>query len=475
MFSNNMDDMDSDTLITTDEYSAKKKNQLFLIIILSISLLPLGLCTYCFINYFQVTKPKYADSLNNLENALYGCMCDAGSSGTRVSVYSWPKRKKYMIPVISEVARQKKPNSTGIHKQNDTELQETMNYLIDFCKKTVIEKSNNKSNLSDVGFYLKATAGMRSISEEKQKKKLDIIRDTIRKSKLKFLNDSWAKVINGSEEGLFGWMHVNYLNHILFDNEDDKEHIKLPYGSIDLGGYSLEITFSSNETIKEHNINLNFTQVHYNLYSYSFQNYGQNRFHEILMEHIIKNSSKSGNPNIIENPCYLDGYEEIFILNNINYTFVGKTNIQLCQQHIKYIMNLTRDEDNEKSINKVYQPKIPEDLKFYGISGLYWIAKFFNISDGDEFHSASELLNATDEFCKKNWEYAIEHYKAKTDEDKKNLKRYCSAGYYVYHLLVEGFKIDKEKKILNFPQKINNNEVGWTLGAMSYEIGLLPL
>jgi hypothetical protein len=41
--------------------------------------------------------------------------------------------------------------------------------------------------------------------------------------------------------------------------------------------------------------------------------------------------------------------------------------------------------------------------------------------------------------------------------------------------LVEAFKIDNSRKVINFPAKINNIETGWTLGAMSYEIGLLPL
>ena len=71
----------------------------------------------------------------------------------------------------------------------------------------------------------------------------------------------------------------------------------------------------------------------------------------------------------------------------------------------------------------------------------------------------------------KKWEDTIKEY----DVDKEYLKNYCLYGYYVYYFLVEGFKIDKNKKILTFPEKINGIEPGWTLGAMTYEIGLLPL
>jgi Golgi nucleoside diphosphatase len=468
-----MDDMNSDSLINADEYntmSSEKKNKLILIIIPAICIISIGLSIYCFINYFRVTRIKYDDGRDNPKDSLYGCMCDAGSSGTRVSVYSWPKRKENIIPIITEIDRNK--TYPGIHQKNEKELEETMNFLIGFCKKRIIELSINSSNLSDVSFYLRATAGMRSISKEEQNKKLDIIRNVIKKSHLKFLKDDWVKVIDGSEEGLFGWIGVNYLNKILFTNEDAGKQADMPYGSIDLGGYSLEITFSTKETIKKHNISLNFTHVNYNIYSYSFEDYGQTRFIEILMELIIKNSSKPENSYIITNPCYLEGYNETYQFKNKNYTFVGKTNISLCQEFIRSIMKINKE--NEKSMNNVYQPKIPENLKFYGISGLYWIAKFFKIAD-NKFHSASEFLTATNELCKKKWEDVLKSYKITEKKDKENLKKYCSVGYYVYYFLVEGFKIDKNKEILKFPKNINGKEPAWTLGAMSYEIGLLPL
>jgi len=468
MDSNNLENVNYESLANTDEKKAdnpeRKKKILILIIILVISIIVISLVIFFIIKY--TGEPKYDDGEADPENALYGCMCDAGSSSTRVSVYRWPHRNKNIIPLITEIGRQS--IGPGIHEMNEKVIESSMNYLIDFCKDTIYKLSNKKSNLSEANFYLKATAGMRSISEEEQNKKLDIIRNVIKKSNLKFLNDDWVKVIDGSEEGLFGWITGNYLNKILFENEKEGKLKNIPYGSIDLGGYSLEITFTTNETIKEHNTNLNLSEINYNLYSYSFQDYGQTRFATILLESIIRNSSKSESSNIITNPCYLEGYTETYEFENIKYTIIGKNDFQLCQEYVKSIMNIS--EENEKSMNNVYQPKIPENMNFYGISGLYWIANFFKIAD-DKFHSASDFLNPTEEFCKKKWESVIKEY----DEDIYYLKNYCTIGYYVYYFLVDGFKIDKDKKILAFPEKINGIEPGWTLGAMSYEIELLPL
>jgi len=468
---NNLEGVDYDSLVNENGGGRvgpdKNKEFIFLIIIITISTMCLGLIIYLFIDYIK--QPKYDDGSRDPINSFYGCMCDAGSSGTRVSVYRWPERKKNTIPILTEVGRKRK--EPGIHQMDEAKIEETMNELINFCKNNISALTFNRKNLSEVNFYLKSTAGMRSISKEEQNKKLDIIRNTIKKSKLKFLNDIWVKVIDGSEEGLFGWIDVNYLNKILFNNENAGKQVEMPYGSIDLGGYSLEITFSTNETIKEHNINLNLSEVNYSLYSYSYQDYGQTRFYEILMEYIIKKySEQHENSNIIENPCYLEGYKETYKLKNINYTIEGKTDTSLCQEYIKHTMNISSD----KPMNNIYQPKIPENIKFYGISGLYWIANFFKITDNN-FHSASELLKATEEWCKKKWNDAIKEYENSKNHDKRHLKKYCALGYYVYYFLVDGFKIDKNKKILNFPRKIGKDEVGWTLGAMSYEIGLLPL
>ena len=445
-------------------YKIKNNKKMFIIIIVSCAVVIAVAITLIVV---LTQKNKYDDGGKTPETNFYGCMCDAGSSSTRVSVYTWPQRKPNSIPVISEKGRES--TNPGMHKKNENEIKDAMNTLISFCRNKINEVSNNKAVLSNVNFYLKATAGMRSISVEEQNKKLDVIRKTIRASDLKFLNDSWAKVITGSEEGQFGWITGNYLNRILFENEKAGKIATTPHGSIDLGGYSLEITFTTNEEIREHKIRLALNNITYNLYSYSFQNYGQNKFHDALIEYFInsKGSEESDNINI---PCYLTGYNESYVFKGKNYKLIGNANVQECRESISSLMNINKEE--EMSMNNTYQPKIPEGMKFYGISGLYWIANFFKLAD-DNYHAPSEFLSAAEKFCTKNWDDAVKEYGE--DVEISYLKDYCISGNYVYYFLAEGFKIPKDKKLINFPDKINGVEVSWTLGAMSYEIGLQPL
>ena len=166
MEASNLESLNYESLANTDDFKTndpeKKKKRLIIIIILIISIIAIVVTIYLIVKY--TGKTKYDDGEKDPENALYGCICDAGSGGTRVNVYRWPQRKKNIIPLMTEMGR----NTTkpGIHEQDEKELETTMNILIDYCKNRIIELSNNKSNLSEVNFYLKATAGMRSISEE---------------------------------------------------------------------------------------------------------------------------------------------------------------------------------------------------------------------------------------------------------------------------------------------------------------------
>ena len=395
---------------------------------------------------------------------FYGCMCDAGSSSTRVSVYTWPPRNGNSIPNITEKGR--KSTEPGMHTMDEKQIEGAMDVLINYCKDTVKDVSKNTANLSDVSFYLKGTAGMRSLDVDQQNKKLDVIRKKIRESKLKFLKNEWAKVITGKEEGTFGWITANYLNGILFENEKEGKIKKTPHGSIDFGGYSLEITFYTKEEIEQHNVSLKLGNIDYSLYSYSFQDYGQDKFNENLLHSLINNTTKTKNTTVIQHPCYLNGYNMSYIYRGINYTIEGKNDIGKCQEIIQNLMNISTEE--KKSMNGTYQPKIPKGTKFYGISGLYWIAYFFDLAD-KEYHAPYEFFNHTKEFCKKSWEEAKAQYSKKTAPDR--LKNYCITGFYVYYFLAKGFKLNENEKLISFPDKINNVEVSWTLGAMSYEIG----
>ena len=51
------------------------------------------------------------------------------------------------------------------------------------------------------------------------------------------------KIISGKDEGIYGWVSINYLKYILNVNYNAGKIIEKTFGVIECGGSSLEVTF----------------------------------------------------------------------------------------------------------------------------------------------------------------------------------------------------------------------------------------
>jgi apyrase len=101
----------------------------------------------------------------------------------------------------------------------------------------ILQESPNQISLS-----LKATAGMRMLSSNKQKAILDAVIEYFSdKTQVPFNFDpkTSARIITGEDEGLYGWLSVNILESRLL-NQELKTSLVL-----DLGNASTQITFQT--------------------------------------------------------------------------------------------------------------------------------------------------------------------------------------------------------------------------------------
>lgn len=109
------------------------------------------------------------------------------------------------------------------------------------------------SQHSTTPIYVLATAGMRLLSPSEQSAIVQETCSILRKSTKFALKDRCegenVKVITGEEEGLFGWIAVNYLMDG-FDNHSASTSVGAPgggdgstYGFLDMGGASTQIAF----------------------------------------------------------------------------------------------------------------------------------------------------------------------------------------------------------------------------------------
>ena len=87
--------------------------------------------------------------------------------------------------------------------------------------------------------------------------------------------------------------------------------------------------------------NIKIGKRNYNVYSHSFENYGQDEMFDKSFKYLIKQNEKENNNNVtIEHPCLLNGYFENYTDKEYSkdYVFVGNNNIEKCQEIIKNLI-----------------------------------------------------------------------------------------------------------------------------------------
>lgn len=92
------------------------------------------------------------------------------------------------------------------------------------------------------------TAGLRRLPLQEQQSVLSTAGHALAASPFRF-KSSWARVISGEQEGIYGWIAVNYLTNrltlppLLRGGSAETDASQRTVGALDLGGSSLEVTF----------------------------------------------------------------------------------------------------------------------------------------------------------------------------------------------------------------------------------------
>ena len=116
----NIGNADIDSLINKYEENNSKKNNKTIKLIIVIASCTLFVASVFALCIALLLRSPYDEGKDTPETNFYGCICDTGSSSTRVSVYTWPHRKSNSIPVMTEVGRNN--TKSGMHKLNDNEI-----------------------------------------------------------------------------------------------------------------------------------------------------------------------------------------------------------------------------------------------------------------------------------------------------------------------------------------------------------------
>eukprot|EP01012_Entosiphon_sulcatum_P044202 TRINITY_DN5878_c0_g1_i1.p1 TRINITY_DN5878_c0_g1~~TRINITY_DN5878_c0_g1_i1.p1 ORF type:complete len:449 (+),score=64.42 TRINITY_DN5878_c0_g1_i1:108-1454(+) len=381
----------------------------------------------------------------------FGIMLDAGSSGTRVYIFTWlTSVRMQAFPDINSApigqVQWSLKTSPGLSSVNATGVPNHLSPLIAYAKSKVPQAKYNSTPI-----YLKATAGMRLVPLPVRLSTMSAVRDYLSQQGFVF-EPEYAQVISGEEEGVTGWVTVNSLSKSM--------DLPKPYGAIDLGGASMQITFQTDEPPLSSYFDLRINKRRFQLYTHSYLNYGADRARD-RYNTAIQNQTGS----VTWNPCMFQGYSAMITANGTSLgNFSGTSDFTTCRSQVRgALFPVSYCPAEPCAIASTYQPAV-QGGTFYAFSNMYYTASFFNCSG---LQPVSCLATNAQTYCSGNtWAAATAQ---NPSVSAGFLATYCFGAAYILEVLSAfGFGLTDQ---LNFALSISGVEVGWALGAMTYEVG----
>ncbi|GMH13409.1 hypothetical protein Nepgr_015250 [Nepenthes gracilis] len=239
----------------------------------------------------------------------YAVIFDAGSSGTRVHVFCFDKNLD-LVPIGRklELFVQQKPGLSA-YASDPQKAADSLGPLLRKAESVVPEELRGKTPVR-VG----ATAGLRQLEGDASDRILQAVRDFLRdKSKLNSDPD-WVSVLDGTQEGAFQWVTINYLIRNL------GKKYSSTVGVVDLGGGSVQMAYaiSESDATKVRRMsdgedtyvkNMYLKGQRYYLYVHSYLHYGLLAARAQILQ-VVEDPG---------NPCILVGYHGSYKYGGVEY------------------------------------------------------------------------------------------------------------------------------------------------------------
>ncbi|KAK2523859.1 hypothetical protein Q9233_009740 [Columba guinea] len=408
--------------------------------------------------WFKHFFPPNVCPIDAKANTFYGIMFDAGSTGTRIHIYTFVQKSPENLPELEgEIFESVKPGLSAYADQPEKGA-ESVKRLLDMAIDAVPPHLWKKTPV-----VLKATAGLRLLSEEKAQALLLEVREVFEESPFLVPEDS-VSIMDGSYEGQLSGQNQHTV------------------GTLDLGGASTQITFLPRfeETLKETpgDFLTSFEMFNstYKLYTHSYLGFGLkaarlatlgalnvedlNKAFSLFWFCILIDNYVNIYPltlpsgfipavdgQMFRSSCLPKQLEAEWHFGGVKYQYggnkEGETGFKPCYLEVLKVVK-----------GKLHQPDEIRGSSFYAFSYYYDRAVDTNLIDYEQ----GGVLEVKD-------------FERKAKEVCDNMERYNSASpflcmdlTYITALLKEGFGF-RDNTLLQLTKKVNNIETSWTLGA----------
>ena len=266
--------------------------------------------------------------------------------------------------------------------------------------------------------YVMGTAGMRLLSEAQQQDVYQAVNAELQNQT--HFQPKFVGTIDGQQEGIFGWLTVNYLTNRLTNPKTST------YGVLDMGGGSTEITFESQTSAHPEDLKqIALGPFQYQVFTHSFLGLGHNEAQR-----------RAGTPSCYPTNTPLGG------------GLTAQFNYQTC---LDSTVRLLQHDEVADIVPNVSQKT------FIGLSGFYSTFDFFN-----SIESPKKINSKVRQFCEQPWDHIKNSHPTISDQ---YLKSYCFSGIYDSAILTDGYHQLLQNNTVNVLHKINDVDLDWTLGA----------
>ncbi|KAJ1657330.1 Golgi apyrase [Dispira simplex] len=431
----------------------------------------------------QESNPSIVPDTDWNKHRQYAVVIDAGSSGSRIQVYSWndpyyvrentgQRELLHGLPVIE------KGDQKGIHWQfkespglssyagKPHRLTEHLRPLLASAHAVV-----PTSKVPHTPVYLYATAGLRLLPPMQQALLLDkSCQYFLQHSKFNIEScASHFRVISGAAEGIYGWMAINYLlggftksGEHRFYPETTENSIRRTYGFLDMGGASTQIAFEpTNQTHPQDLTTLTlrhldgYAQV-YRVFTTTFLGFGSNQARKryveaLLTDHGLLGDNVSDQPRTALSSAVPDPCLPVGLTLTEEYPgpsrwsaprtaqLQGTGDFQTCAQRTVSLLNKALPCTLDPCLfNGVYTPPIDfAHSQFVGISEYWYSAQdIFHLGGVWDFQAFEKKAT---EYCQTTWQQIQQEMSSNHQMDRLQLQ--CFKAAWLTTVLHDGFGV----------------------------------
>ncbi|KAM3919474.1 nucleoside diphosphate phosphatase ENTPD5 [Leptodactylus fuscus] len=373
-------------------------------------------------------------------NTIYGIVFDAGSTGTRIHIYTFHQRTAGSpLELDGEIFESVKPGLSAFAEQ-PAKGAESVRSLLHLAQDNIPSTHWKKTPL-----ILKATAGLRLLPEHQAEALLLEVRKVFSSSPF-LVPENSVSILDGTDEGIFAWITVNFLTGRLHGDHS--------VGTLDLGGGSTQITFlpldkaTLDQTPPDFLTSFELFNSTYRLYTHSYLGLGLKAARVAVLG---ASESAAQQKQTFRSHCFPPALDGEWTFAGVTYRYAGWTDgragFDACYSEVLHILQ-----------GKFHSVDELRDGHFYAFSYYYDRAVDTNLI---EYEDGGQL--------------AVRDFSLKAQEVCDHMDRFSSQSPFLcmdltyITALLRGFGFE-EDTTLQLAKKVRDIETSWTLGAIFREL-----